>query len=297
MPTLETASGFDVAIQSVMAAVDFSPECEKPLRHAAAIARHFSARLYIAHVVSSLGLTLGGPDAMTAAADLATGEAEQFRHRLAASGRIAADDCRIVISEGEIWEELERIIEQENIDLLVVGTHSRKALSKIVLGSVAEQIFRHASCMVLTVGPYSPPESALAPETQSRPLLFALDFLEGSRQALPYAVSIARQRMENLVFLHMVPPAHGGPASLADMRLRVHEWISQTVGFPEGADIIVEYGEPVEGILRNSERINAEAIIMGLHRRVPVSLSSHLPWSTASSVSCNAGCPVLTIRS
>ena len=46
-----------------------------------------------------------------------------------------------------------RIIERNEIDLLVLGTHGRQGLAKMVMGSAAEEIFRRASCPVLTVGP------------------------------------------------------------------------------------------------------------------------------------------------
>lgn len=56
----------DVQLRSVLSATDFSAASDKALRHAIAIARHFSAEFYLMHVVSFFGLTLAGPHAMVA---------------------------------------------------------------------------------------------------------------------------------------------------------------------------------------------------------------------------------------
>ena len=65
---LVAATG-DIELKSVLIATDFSEASEKALRHALAIARHYGAKLYLAHVVSSLAYTLVGPDAVVAATD------------------------------------------------------------------------------------------------------------------------------------------------------------------------------------------------------------------------------------
>jgi hypothetical protein len=92
---------------------------------------------------------------------------------------------------GGVWEELQEIIFQKQIDLVVIGTHGRHGIEKLLLGSVAEQVFRHADCPVLTVGPHSYLEGRVEWNgTQTYP--FATDFGEPSLGALPHAVSLAK---------------------------------------------------------------------------------------------------------
>lgn len=182
-----------VKIKSILVATDFSPASEKPLRHAVAIARHYGSNFFLMHVVSSLGLTLAGPDAVAAATEAAWRDARQVERELVANEELAGLNHQVIIRDGDIWVELERVIKQKRIDMVVIGTHSRKGLAKLVLGSVAEQIFRHASCLVLTVGPNSPANADIETTGTLRPLLFATDFGEGSRKALPYATSFANQ--------------------------------------------------------------------------------------------------------
>jgi nucleotide-binding universal stress UspA family protein len=62
MPGLGVAKAPRVQLKSVLVATDFSAVSENPLRHGIVVARNYGAKLYLAHVVSSLGFTMAGPD-------------------------------------------------------------------------------------------------------------------------------------------------------------------------------------------------------------------------------------------
>jgi len=57
------------------------------------------------------------------------------------------------VVHGPIWDTLSGLISDKEADLLVIGTHDRTGVQKLLMGSVAEEIFRQARCPVLTVGP------------------------------------------------------------------------------------------------------------------------------------------------
>jgi Universal stress protein family len=76
------------------------------------------------------------------------------------------------------------------------------------LGSMAEQVFRHADCFVVTVGPGSYKDSLVKKTEAARPFLLATDFGAASLYALPHAISFANQFGAKLVVLHVLP---GGP--------------------------------------------------------------------------------------
>ena len=84
---------------------------------------------------------------------------------------------------------------------MVIGTHGRGSLGKLLLGSTAEQIFRHADCFVDTVGPGSYKDSLVEKTEAVRPFLFATDFGAASSHALPYAISFANHFGAKLVVL------------------------------------------------------------------------------------------------
>lgn len=199
------AKDVNLQLKSVLIATDFSQASEKPLCHALAIARCYGAKLYQAHVVSSLGLTLAGPGAIAAAEEAVCRDAAQLEDDLVRSGALSGLQHQFVIRQGEVWPELETIIRQEKINLVIIGTHGRQGMGKLLLGSVAEQIFRQADCPVLTLGPNAYQQPRLGSPRANRTFLLATDFGDASIGALPYAISFASQFKAKLVLLNVTP--------------------------------------------------------------------------------------------
>jgi nucleotide-binding universal stress UspA family protein len=217
----------------------------------------------------------------------------------------------VIVREGDVWEELEKILAQEHIDMLVVGTHGRRGVGKLLLGSVAEQIFRHADCPVLTVGPGSLPESPVETARALRPILFATDFKEGSLHALRYAISYANHFGTKLVLLHVLPAVAMREGShrrtddavmdvqeraRADGLRRLEALASQHAKLAVPPEFLVEFGSPSETILQVADRFAADAIVMGLRRTTRIGAASHLSSGVAYEVVCASSCPVLTVR-
>ena len=307
------AQPVDAPLQSVMVATDFSEASKKPLRRALAIARHYKAKFYLAHVVSSLGYKLAGPGAASLAADAVRREARQWEDELVRSGALAGLSHEVIVrvaAEGGVWEELEKILTQVHVDMLVVGTHGRRGLGKLLLGSVAEQIFRHADCPVVTVGPGSSPDSPIDTARELQSILFATDFEEASLHALRYAISYANHFGTKLVLLHVLPavlvlegPHRPTAAAVMDLReqaradrLRRLEALASHARLAVPAEFLVEFGSPSETILQVANRFAADAIVMGLRRTTRIGTASHLPWAVAYEVACASSCPVLTVR-
>jgi hypothetical protein len=91
-------------------------------------------------------------------------------------------------------------VQNYSIDLLVIGSHGRKGLAKLALGSVAEWAIRHLSCPVLVVGPkcnkvFGPVKS----------ILFATDLVPDNLRSAQYANSIAQEYNATLRLMHVIP--------------------------------------------------------------------------------------------
>ena len=108
---------------------------------------------------------------------------------------------KTLIRKGDISKELSRIVDDERINLIVLGTHGRAGISKVLMGSVAEEIFRQATCPVLTVGPSVCGEPDVAVEM--RTILYPTDFSSESLAAAPYAISMAQEHQARLYLLHV----------------------------------------------------------------------------------------------
>jgi nucleotide-binding universal stress UspA family protein len=127
-------SALDLRLKSVLIATDLSPASAKPLHHGLAIARHYGAKLYVAHVVSPAAYLMAGPEALELAYQGASEEAQQLQRDLLHDGSLHGIDHAFIIRSVRVLEELQAIISQKQVDLVVIGTHGRRGIEKVLLG-------------------------------------------------------------------------------------------------------------------------------------------------------------------
>jgi nucleotide-binding universal stress UspA family protein len=286
-------------------ATDFSDASEKALHHSLALAQFFGSRFCLAHVVSSLGLTLAGPGAIAACEEAASREIAPLEASLLRTGALNGVQHKFIVRQGELWPELREIIREESADLLVVGTHGRHGIAKLFFGSIAEQIFRQAECSVLTFGPYSHDCTWFDTSSTHRTFLFATDFGHVSLQGLPQAIAAANQFGAQLAFLSIVAAPSQIDEGLknwqSDARIRTLQRLAELADnarLDTRPQLYAEFksARPVsEQILETADKLRANLIIMGLHDSAHTGIVSHLDLSTTYDVVCQACSPVLTV--
>jgi nucleotide-binding universal stress UspA family protein len=300
-------------LKNILYATDFSDGSRAALPHLWAIAQRYGSTVHVVHVIAPEARTPVPMDKLPEL-DLERKHAEFAMKALLADDHFKNISHTETVERGTVWEVLAALLEEKRVDLMVLGTHGRRGLRKLVMGSSAEQIFRLARCPVLTVGP----RTTIVGEAGSgnAPIVFATDFSSGSQGALLYAVLLARAHHSPLVLLHAVPPMVGilpgsmdAPminvevsgelvaAAFANARRQMAELVSAESMQDLSPEIMVECGLAPDLILRTAESRQAGLIVMGAHRASVHSVAGHLPWATASTVVCEAPCPVLTVRS
>ncbi len=289
-------------------ATDFSEASEKALRYSLALARFYESNFCLAHVVSSLGLTMAGPDAVAACEEAVLREAAGLERSLVQRGALTGIPHKFIVRQGELWPELREIIRQESADLLVVGTHGRHGIAKLFFGSIAEQIFRQADCPVLTFGPHTDSRPWFGTSSTNRTFLFATDFGPASLHGLPQAIAAANQFGAKLTFLSIIPspPSHTEEAlALTDWQADARRTLQRLAELAEDAALDLrpelytefESGWPVsERILETADKLRADLIIMGLHDSDYTEIISHMDLATTYDVVCQASSPVLTVN-
>ncbi len=291
--------------RSVLIATDFSEASEKALRYSLALARFYESKFCLAHVVSSLGLTMAGPCAIAACEEAVLREGAQLEASLVRTGALTGIQHKFIVRHGQLWPELREIIRQERADLLVVGTHGRHSIAKLFFGSIAEQIFRQADCPVLTFGPRSDGRPWFETSSTQRTFLFATDFGHASLQGMPQAIAAANQFGAKLAFLSIVPaipPRRDEHPRNEDSRMRTLERLSRladNAGLDLRPELYVEFESERpfnEKILETADKLRADLIIMGLHNSAYTGIISHLDLATTYDVICQASSPVLTVN-
>ncbi|MGA8216692.1 MAG: universal stress protein [Candidatus Sulfotelmatobacter sp.] len=299
MKTLETSKR--VALKNILFATDFSPYSNAALPYALAIARQYGARLFGAHVVPSEDYLFTAPESWPAHIQ----REEQLEQEVAArlEEQLREVQHEVLFGVGDVWKVLARLISEHDIDLIVVGTHGRTGARKLLMGSVAEKIFRQAVCPVLSVGPNvsCKPDA----EIQFRRILFATDFGCESLAALPYAISLAEEDQAQLALLHVIEQPPAGILDLDEVRTSVKRRLKELVP-PEAeawchVECLIEFGRqfapPAERILEIASTQMADLIVLGVRpTHGAVATVTHLGHTTAQHILAHAASPVLTIR-
>lgn len=286
-----------VAFKNILFATDFSDPSQQALLHALAMAKRYDAKLTVVHVAAPEAVTPIPMEPVPLEMDWQKKKAAESLARLEDFEPLRMYPHQTLLRQGNPWPEMSGIIEDRGIDLLVLGTHARGVLGTMLMGSVAEQVLRHAKCPVLTVGPVVSPN--LVDHDQLSHILFATDFSEGSRHALPYALSLAEEDNAELTLLHVVEPLQPMPAEysnelLADCRKQLWELVPEDANLWCKPQVVVEAGAAAERIVRVAHDRLVDLIVMGVHPGGVV--ASHLPWTVMHSVVRHARCPVLTTR-
>ncbi len=307
--TTETKKPSAVSVKNVLYATDFSATSEAALPYATAICRKFGSTLHLAHIVSDTGLLLmtGGVDYVsfgTLYEDASTIAKEKVD---AIASRLGGIPFRTHLGHGKVWPHLKKIIADNNIDLIVVGTRGRVGVGKLLLGSVAEDILRHAPCPVLTVGPRSSGRArlprlnskgtSLAPvDLELQNILYAANFSEASLSVAPFAVAMAAEFGARLTLMHVLEsasPQDSRPGLMEECVQRLQAMVPTDASLAYTPEIVLEFGSAWQLIVAKAVKRDADLIVLGAR---PSEGTTHLPWSTVHQVVAHASCPVLTVR-
>lgn len=144
-------------IKKILFPVDFTTATDKILPFVKDMVKAFDAKLYIIHVIRSpeefAGFEMGPAWYMTFEKELKKG-AEKSMKRLVGDQLEDLGDVETDIKVGDIVDTIIDFVNSNDIDMIIIGTHGRKGLEKVMFGSVAEGVIKDAPCPVLTINPY-----------------------------------------------------------------------------------------------------------------------------------------------
>jgi nucleotide-binding universal stress UspA family protein len=299
METVEI--GQRTALGRILFATDFSPYSDTALLYALALARKYGARLYGSHVVSSDDYLFTAPDLWPKQMEEEGKLQREVEKRL--DQQLCSMPHELLVGTGDATSVLLEQIKENYIDLLVVGSHGRTGTRRLLMGSIAEKLFRQTTCPVLIVGPNVPRKAEN--EIQFRSILLATDFGEHSLAALPFTLSLAGERQARLTLLHVKEIPIQGTVELDDLEASLKEQLQALI--PQEAEAWCEveclvqfrrtFVTAAEQILDVAKERGADLIVVGvrpLHGAIgPV---THMAHTTDQHILAHATCPVLTVR-
>jgi nucleotide-binding universal stress UspA family protein len=287
-----------LTLRNVLFATDFSAACNNAWWYALSVAKHYQSKLFLVHVISPLVYRSVPPELLAEA---------QKRTRLEATAQMARLQRRqggtpgrlefeAVLREGDVAASLLRLVSEYNIDLLVVATRGYRDLKRLLLGSVAEKLFRQAFCPVFVV----PLQARLSSDhaLSIRRIVCPTDFSPASSGALAFAIQLARDYEAQLILVHVVEGAVIN--SVEDMnqlrestegRLRQLLPVRHDLAFEPLLE--VTFGGRTEGISRIAAEYQSDLVVVGVHSAGPRQAHEHE--RTAYRVIRWSRCPVATI--
>jgi universal stress protein A len=145
-------------IRSILLPTDFSDCANYALSYAASLARTFEASIVCVHVIEPIVPTVGytGMTEPLPIADISEqleDSAERELPKIAECEECAGLEVEELIVHGEAASEIVRVAKERGVDLIVISSHGRTGLGRILFGSTAEAVVRHAHCPVLVVKP------------------------------------------------------------------------------------------------------------------------------------------------
>jgi len=289
------ATNTRVRLRDIIAATDFSDHSVSVLRHAAAIARRHRSTLHVVHVIPT-------DVYKSVPADLMAEALKQTRAYVkdAISNQLHLEFLQgvkneVVIREGQVSPELLNVTTERNASLLVLGTRGHQGLERLLEGSIAEEVFRQASCPVLIVPPRADERSGLPVRT----ILYPTSFSENSLRARPYAFSLARTYRARLIMLYVVPEdtiqSQNDISCLrASGEERLRHLLPANGRFAQEPVLYVDFGPVERRIVGVGIENNADLIVLGI--AAASASAAHLPEGVTYKVVGQAPCPVLTVR-
>jgi nucleotide-binding universal stress UspA family protein len=288
-----------MAFTKILCPVDFSPGSQQAMRTAVRIANEHDAELVLLHAWHVPAATSAGDYAY--ASDIVQTMSEDAQHALEnAVGEARKLGARRVTSKmlsGPPWQQIVEAAQREtSLGLIVIGTHGRTGLSRVLMGSVAELVVRHAPCPVLTIRPANEP----TPYTH---VLCPVDLSKPAREAMNLAAELVKPGSTDITLLHVLelPVSYSGdlliPDFHRDLDARSAELLDRWTAELKtkvSAPVMqmTRIGRPGAQILAHLEQDRTfDLVVMGSHGHTGI--ERMLLGSVAEKVVRHARCPVL----
>ena len=300
-------------IKKILFPTDFSDCSKQALRHAIKIAQEHGSELHLLHAI-----VLHDDDPHDPAHHLPDPSRIRGILEELATERMTAlvrdhDIPDLVVKQIHVRDvspapAIVRYAQEESIDLIVMGTHGRRGVRKLLLGSVAAEVVRLAPCSIMTVRGKG---KRMGVHDISR-ILVPVDFSDPGRETLPIARTLASTYGAELQLVHVLSellhPAfyNMGVTRISDLE---HDILGRTESalrelLPETddghgaawapAEVHALEGHPGHEIIRFSRDHDCDLIVMATHGFT--GMKHLLLGSTAEKVLAGADCPVLVVK-
>ncbi len=286
-----------VEIKRILYATDFSAASRAALPIVCALARRYQSQIFVENVRPPLPYAVAAPEAACLAENRRERETREEMDKILHSEEMKGLRATLLVKTGDPAEELQCAVRDYDIDLAVVGTHGRSGLLRLLMGSLAEELFRNLPCPVLTVGPHL--AKRFEHPAAIKTIVCATDLSPESHIVFPLVASLAAEYRARIVLVHVIPSqealSNKGLELAGKRRKEIQRMFCGDVDPRCCFEVVVDFGEASERILSCAHEYQADLIAFGV--RQASDATTHFRHTVAYNVALEAECPVLTYRS
>ncbi len=298
-----------VQFKNILCATDFSDYSNHTILYGVELAKEFEAGLTICHVIDLSSIAIYGEfqlEPVEQQSRIMADAAEQL-DKLVGDQPVKWEP---LIALGKPADEILRLVEEKDIDLVITATRGRSGLKRLILGSITERLMRTLDCPLLVVR--SPAQdSGVVSELSIRlhKILVGCDFSPDSDQAFAHGLSLAQEFEAELHLAHVIePPVQPNLIHVEtvisgeiqeDHRNLLIEKLKEMVP-AEAANwctpqLTIMEGQPYHELVKYADTRNIDMIVLGIRGHGLV--KTLFLGSTTDRVVRNSTCPVLSVSS
>ena len=297
-------------LQKILFPTDFSRCADQALAHAVFLAEKYEAEIHVLHVVTLFNDQPSIINNEITETEVTIRKLEDIAEKQLNKvvDAESSDYMKIIAATKREISSAPAILQyasDNNIDLIVMGTHGRRGLGHLLLGSTAEEVVRLAACPVFTIRELKEPK----PVTKVNNILVPVDFSNYSKSALTYASEIALSYNAQLQVLHIIEetmhPAFSisGKSSIFDLvpgikedsKKRANKMVKEVVSDKVKFDLYIKGGRAASDIIKFAKENSSDLIVIATHGLT--GLEHMLLGSVTEKVVRMAHCPVFTVKS
>jgi len=276
-------------VNHILVPIDFSETSLNALKHAAEFAKKFDAKLTLLHVYESLGNDILLPDLLIGKKVFDNPYQELVIKKLDEARASIADiynnNVNIAVSEGTISSAVESFVNEEKVDIIVMGTHGTKGvIQNYIIGSNSYKVVGASKVPVLTV-------RKKVTNLDIKNIVVPVDYTKFSRQKLPFAADLAKRFDATLKLFFTDQKEYN--------ELKNNALIEQVENYlrNEGVNFTTQISEDpysAKEVIKYTEFTNSDLIIIMSERETTI--SNMLLGSTSREVVNHSQIPVLTLH-
>jgi len=287
-----------INFKNILCTTDLSEQSNTSIAYGKALAAEFHARLYVCHIID-LTSALSYGEVLYAPVEIQDQTVEFSTDQITSLMNASAVEWEPLVTIGHPADEVAKLVDEKEIDLVISATHGRSGLKRVILGSVTGRLMRSLACPFLIV------RNRDSHTSMFNRIMVGCDFSDDSNLAFQYGLSLAQEFESELHMVHVMESAdyrdllkEGTENPVEDAEHDRKKKMLQAM-LPESSynwchpKLVLLAGRPFEEITKYALFNHIDLIILGIrgHNLIETLFAG----STTDRVSRQSPCPVLSV--